>query len=94
MTNIILYGRNDTRLWSISCTLMPKQFVKIFIKATLDSPFYEKLLFRLMVEKNSKASDLQYIVSNTEQYFLILEQLTERIGKVYARYLEKGSSSL
>lgn len=30
MTNIILCGGNGTRLWPISRTLMPKQFVKLF----------------------------------------------------------------
>jgi len=30
MTNMILCGGNGTRLWPISRTLMPKQFVKLF----------------------------------------------------------------
>ena len=30
MTNIILCGGSGTRLWPISRTLMPKQFVKLF----------------------------------------------------------------
>jgi mannose-1-phosphate guanylyltransferase len=61
MTNIILCGGNGTRLWPISRTLMPKQFVKLF-----DS----KSLFQLTVERNSKVCASQFIVSNTEQYFL------------------------
>jgi len=68
MTNIILCGGNGTRLWPISRTLMPKQFVKLFD---------EKSLFQLTVERNSKVCDSQFIVSNTEQYFLALDQLEE-----------------
>lgn len=66
MTNIILCGGNGTRLWPISRTLMPKQFVKMFD---------DKSLFQLTVERNSQACDARLIVSNTEQYFLALDQL-------------------
>jgi mannose-1-phosphate guanylyltransferase len=72
MTNIILCGGSGTRLWPISRTLMPKQFVKLF---------NNKSLFQLTVERNSKVCDSQYIVSNTEQYFLALDQLEEMIKK-------------
>ena len=72
MTNIILCGGNGTRLWPISRTLMPKQFVKLFD---------EKSLFQLTVERNSQFCDNQFIVSNTEQYFLALDQLDEMIKK-------------
>jgi len=68
MTSIILYGGNGTRLCPISLTLMFKQFVK-----HLD----EKSLFQLTVERNSKIYDNQFIVSNTEQYFLALDQRGE-----------------
>ena len=68
MTNIILCGGSGTRLWPISRTLMPKQFVKLF---------NDKSLFQLTVERNSKVCDNQFIVSNTEQYFLALDQLEE-----------------
>jgi len=77
MTNIILCGGNGTRLWPISRTLMPKQFVKLF-----DS----KSLFQLTVERNSKVCDNQFIVSNTEQYFLALDQL-EELNKINNNYL-------
>ena len=77
MTNIILCGGNGTRLWPISRTLMPKQFVKLFD---------EKSLFQLTVERNSKVCDSQFIVSNTEQYFLALDQL-EELNKKNNRYL-------
>ena len=66
MTNIILCGGSGTRLWPISRTLMPKQFVKLF---------NNRSLFQLTVERNSKLCDKSLIVSNTEQYFLALDQL-------------------
>jgi len=68
MTNIILCGGSGTRLWPISRTLMPKQFVKIFD---------EKSLFQLTVERNEDTCNQQFIVSNAEQYFLALDQLEE-----------------
>ncbi len=68
MTNIILCGGSGTRLWPISRTLMPKQFVKLFDK---------KSLFQLTVERNKTVCDQQMIVSNTEQYFLAIDQLEE-----------------
>ena len=68
MTNIILCGGNGTRLWPISRTLMPKQFVKLFD---------EKSLFQLTVERNKGVCKQQFIVSNAEQYFLAVDQLEE-----------------
>ncbi|MDA7818258.1 mannose-1-phosphate guanylyltransferase/mannose-6-phosphate isomerase [Sulfurimonas sp.] len=77
MINIILCGGSGTRLWPISRTLMPKQFVKLF---------EDKSLFQLTVERNSKVCDSQFIVSNTEQYFLALDQL-EELHKTKNKYL-------
>ena len=68
MTNIILCGGSGTRLWPISRTLMPKQFVKIFD---------EQSLFQLTAQRNSLFCEKLYIVSNTEQYFLAIDQLEE-----------------
>ena len=68
MTNIILCGGNGTRLWPISRTLMPKQFVKLFD---------DKSLFQLTVERNRDVCKQQFIVSNAEQYFLAVDQLEE-----------------
>lgn len=68
MTNIILCGGSGTRLWPISRTLMPKQFVKLFDN---------KSLFQLTVDRNSKLCKSSFIVSNSEQYFLALDQLEE-----------------
>ena len=77
MVNIILCGGKGTRLWPISRTLMPKQFVKLF---------EGKSLFQLTVERNSKICNSQFIVSNTEQYFLALDQLKE-LKKENNKYL-------
>lgn len=77
MTNIILCGGSGTRLWPISRTLLPKQFVKLFSN---------KSLFQLTVERNSKLCKSQFIVSNSEQYFLALDQL-EELNKSNNSYL-------
>ena len=68
MTNIILCGGNGTRLWPISRTLMPKQFVKLFD---------DKSLFQLTLERNKEVCKQQFIVSNAEQYFLAVDQIEE-----------------
>jgi mannose-1-phosphate guanylyltransferase len=77
MTNIILCGGSGTRLWPISRTLMPKQFVKMFD---------DKSLFQLTVERNSKVCDSQFVVSNEAQYFLSSDQL-EELDKQNSSYL-------
>ncbi len=79
MTNIILCGGSGTRLWPISRTLMPKQFVKLFGR---------KSLFQLTAERNSKSCKNRLIVSNTEQYFLALDQLEELEKKTNTYLLE------
>ena len=71
MTNIILCGGNGTRLWPISRTLMPKQFVKLFD---------DESLFQLTLKRNMGACDTFMIVSNAEQYFLASDQMEELSG--------------
>ncbi len=79
MTNIILCGGSGTRLWPLSRTLMPKQFVKLFEGESL---------FQKTVARNQKACDSQFIVSNAEQYFLAVDQIEEMALKDYsANYL-------
>ena len=68
MTNIILCGGSGTRLWPISRSLMPKQFVKLF---------EGKSLFQLTTSRNNSLCKHQIIVSNTEQFFLAVDQLEE-----------------
>jgi mannose-1-phosphate guanylyltransferase len=77
LKGIVLAGGSGTRLWPISRTLMPKQFVKLFDN---------KSLFQLTVERNAKLCDSQLIVSNTEQYFLAIDQL-EELQKKNNKYL-------
>jgi len=68
MTNLILCGGSGTRLWPISRTLMPKQFVKLFDSMSL---------FQLTLKRNLKLCDKQMIISNKEQYYLAYHQSQE-----------------
>ncbi len=68
MTNIILCGGSGTRLWPMSRSLMPKQFVQIFEGESL---------FQKTIDRNSKICDKIFIVSNEEHYFLALDQIEE-----------------
>jgi len=77
LINLILCGGSGTRLWPLSRTLMPKQFVKLF---------EHQSLFQLTVARNSTLCESQLIVSNTEHYFLALDQL-EEIGSSNTHYL-------
>jgi len=77
MTNIILCGGSGTRLWPISRTLMPKQFIKLFD---------DQSLFQLTVKRNVELCKTQFIVSNTEQYFLAMDQL-EELNITNSKYL-------
>jgi len=56
---------------------MPKQFVKLFDN---------KSLFQITVERNAQVCEKQLIVSNTEQYFLALDQI-EEISSPNSKYL-------
>ncbi len=66
MINLILCGGSGTRLWPISRTLMPKQFVPLFD---------EYSLFQKTVLRNQGFCKEFLIVSNQEQYFLALDQM-------------------
>ena len=68
MINIILCGGSGTRLWPLSRSLYPKQFIKLF---------NDRSLFQLTLKRNSLLCDSNFIVSNSEQYFLALEQEEE-----------------
>ena len=77
MTNIVLCGGSGTRLWPISRTLMPKQFVKLF---------HDRSLFQLTVMRNRPYCTKQFIISNMEHYFLTIDQL-EEIGASENRFI-------
>ena len=64
MTNVILCGGSGTRLWPLSRTLMPKQFIRLF---------NEKSLFDLTLRRNVYAQKT-IIVCNEAHYFLALEE--------------------
>ncbi len=77
MINLILCGGSGTRLWPISRTLMPKQFVKLFDGQSL---------FQRTVQVNSAFCKGQYVISNAEQYFLAKDQLST-LGAAAPRFL-------
>lgn len=67
MINILLSGGAGTRLWPLSRTLLPKQFVRLFNGQSL---------FQQTVARNASVCSKTLVVSNTEHYFLALDQLT------------------
>lgn len=66
--NIILCGGSGTRLWPLSRTMLPKQFVRLFDGQSL---------FQKTVVRNQSVCTDRLIVSNSEQYFLALDQLEQ-----------------
>ncbi len=64
MTNVILCGGSGTRLWPLSRTLMPKQFIRLF---------NGKSLFDLTLRRNVYAQKT-IIVCNEAHYFLALDE--------------------
>lgn len=68
MQVVILCGGSGTRLWPVSRSLYPKQFVKLFQNESL----YQKT-----VSRNKNIADSFSVVINQEQYFMGLDQLEE-----------------
>lgn len=68
MINFILCGGSGTRLWPLSRSLFPKQFIKFFDNRSL---------FEMTVERNLPICEKTFIISNVEQYFLALDQIEE-----------------
>lgn len=66
MINIILSGGSGSRLWPLSRTKLPKQFVRLFDNQSL----FQKTLLR-----NANQCNSTLIVTNIDQYFLALDQL-------------------
>ena len=64
MINVILCGGSGTRLWPLSRTLMPKQFIRLF---------NGKSLFDLTLRRNVHAQKT-IIVCNEAHYFLALDE--------------------
>lgn len=76
MVNVILCGGSGTRLWPLSRTLMPKQFVKIFNGESL---------FSLTLKRNFEF-EKSIIVCNEEHYFLALDECSGK--EIYKFVLE------
>lgn len=68
MQVVILCGGSGTRLWPISRTLYPKQFVRLFDGESL----YQKT-----IQRNAKLASSFSVVINQEQYFMGLDQIDE-----------------
>jgi mannose-1-phosphate guanylyltransferase len=68
MQVVILCGGSGTRLWPISRTLYPKQFVKLF---------QNESLFQKTLRRNATLAADVTVVINQEQYFMGLDQLEE-----------------
>ena len=68
MQVIILCGGSGTRLWPVSRSLYPKQFVKLF---------GEQSLFQKTILRNAGLSDAFTVVINQDQYFMGLDQARE-----------------
>ena len=77
MINIILCGGSGTRLWPLSRTMLPKQFVRLF---------NNRSLFQNTVLRNAPLCNHSMIVSNKEQYFLAVDQL-QQIGVSSTQFL-------
>ena len=77
MTNILLCGGSGTRLWPISRTLMPKQFIKLFD---------DRSLFQLTALRNSEICDRTFVITNVDHYYLAMDQI-ENLNITNFKYL-------
>lgn len=68
VTVVILCGGSGTRLWPLSRSLMPKQFVKLL---------GERSLFQETLKRNRDLGDSLMVVTNEEQYFLAQDEADE-----------------
>jgi len=66
MINILLCGGSGTRLWPLSRTMLPKQFVRLFDGQSL---------FQQTIARNAPVCQQSILVTNGEQYFLAVDQL-------------------
>jgi mannose-1-phosphate guanylyltransferase len=81
MINIILCGGSGTRLWPLSRTMLPKQFVRLF---------EGRSLFQDTVLRNQPVCKECLIVSNNEQYFLAADQL-QQVSAMNSQFLLEPS---
>ncbi len=74
ITPVILCGGSGTRLWPLSRTAFPKQFLVLSGKTTL----FQQAVERIQALKNASVSlNDTLIVTNEEHRFLVLDQLRE-----------------
>ena len=74
VTPVILCGGSGTRLWPLSRTTLPKQFLVLSGKTTL----FQQAVERLQALKNPTVTlNDTLIVTNEEHRFLVLDQLRE-----------------
>ena len=84
MTNVILCGGSGTRLWPLSRTLMPKQFIRLF---------NGKSLFDLTLRRNVHAQKT-IIVCNEAHYFLALDECgSKKIDKFILEPFGKNTAA-
>lgn len=84
MTTVILCGGSGTRLWPMSRSLMPKQFIAFFSEP-------HQSLFQKTLDRNLPHTDSLLVVTNADHYFLALDQARD-IGVHKARFLLEGSA--
>lgn len=79
MINVILSGRNGTIFGSLSCELMPKQFLKLHD---------EILLFQKTIVRNQKICDSILVISHYGQFYLAFDQCLSYSGKSFRFVLD------
>jgi len=85
ITPVILCGGSGTRLWPLSRSAFPKQFLVLSGKTTL----FQQAVERLQSLKNSSILlNNSIIVTNEEHRFLVLDQLREMKGVTAQLLLE------
>lgn len=78
MQVVILCGGSGTRLWPLSRSLFPKQFVKLF---------EEQSLFQKTVTRNSPLATSFSVIINQEQFFMGLDQFEETGLKLEKKFI-------
>jgi mannose-1-phosphate guanylyltransferase len=79
MINVILCGGSGTRLWPLSRTMLPKQFVRLF---------NGKSLFQETVIRNAPLCSESIVVTNRDHYFLAIDQLGQTQSNTHSFLLE------
>lgn len=78
MQVVILCGGSGTRLWPISRSHFPKQFVKLFGRESL---------FQKTISRNTAHSNQFTVVINQEQYFMGLDQMNEMNSSIKGHFI-------